>query len=482
MPTIAWLEWGKPAFEKSRAEGKPILLDIHGVWCHWCHVMENATYANPAVAKKVNSAFVAVKVDTDRRPDINERYNQGGWPTTAFLNHKGELLTGFTYLPAGQMLQSLAEVASMYHEFKDTASGYGGQELKQTVLDRNAGEMILDRCIEAFDLEYGGFGFHQKFPMAEQLELLLHFHRKRNSDELLRLAEKSGQGIMAGLYDKHAGGFFRYATQRDWSAPHYEKMLETNAELVRLFTELHKITDKTEYFKVAEHAASFMSTTLCGKAFYGSQDADGEEKYYGLNLENRDKLPIPFIDQTVYVDLNGKAIVALLNLWSASHNPGLKEKLLSVLGFLAANCYDRNQGMAHCFSTKPATYGLLADNLWMAKACLLAGRRFSLERYNTMAEQLLDFILKRFPGQDGGFIDRLAQPDDVGRLKVPLRKITENAELAMLLLDFAPERPELGKVAEQTLALFASSYEKYGLMAAGYSLAVEKLLAAKETQ
>src|SRR3990172_5063168 len=111
---IKWQDWGKEAFQRAEAENKLILLAIGAGWCHWCHVMDNTTYADPAVVEAVNRDFVPVRVDNDKRPDINDRYNQGGWPTTAFVTPDGELLAGGTYIPPEQMVQLLARVSQIF--------------------------------------------------------------------------------------------------------------------------------------------------------------------------------------------------------------------------------------------------------------------------------------------------------------------------------------------------------------------------------
>ena len=121
---IRWLEWGAAAFQKAKMEKKPILMDIFGKWCHWCHKIEKDCYQNPEIIKKINADFVAIRVDTDKRPDINERYNQGGWPSTVFLDQDGLVITGATYLPPGQMLQLLERVKQAFGWFLIAAGEY----------------------------------------------------------------------------------------------------------------------------------------------------------------------------------------------------------------------------------------------------------------------------------------------------------------------------------------------------------------------
>jgi uncharacterized protein YyaL (SSP411 family) len=111
---INWHQWSPGAFDEARVSGRPILLSISAVWCHWCHVMDETTYSHPSVIDLINREYVPVRVDNDVRPDINQRYNMGGWPTTAFLSASGDILTGGTYLPPDQMASALLRIADYY--------------------------------------------------------------------------------------------------------------------------------------------------------------------------------------------------------------------------------------------------------------------------------------------------------------------------------------------------------------------------------
>src|SRR5688572_2216681 len=116
---IPWMEWGPEVFERARAEDKPVLLGLSAVWCHWCHVMDETTYSDQRVIDFVSSRFVPVRVDNDTRPDVNARYNMGGWPTTAFLDPDGEVLVGLTYIPPDRMLDLLTRVNEAWHVQRD---------------------------------------------------------------------------------------------------------------------------------------------------------------------------------------------------------------------------------------------------------------------------------------------------------------------------------------------------------------------------
>ena len=125
---IEWLPWGADAFARAAREGKPVLLSITAAWCRACHEMDRTTYADPGVAALIRDRFVPVRVDTDRRPDINERYNLGGWPTTAFLTAGGEVVTGGTFVPVDRMAGVLDRVAAAYDALSNRASASAGAD------------------------------------------------------------------------------------------------------------------------------------------------------------------------------------------------------------------------------------------------------------------------------------------------------------------------------------------------------------------
>ena len=168
MNQIKWLSWSKESFEKAAREKNPILLDIHGVWCHWCHIIDQRTYSDPDVIKIVNDKFVPIRVDTDKRPDVNKRYNQGGWPSTVFLAPNGQIITGTTYIPADTLKDIMLKVIDAFKEIKTADIKLENKRLK---IDNNAElnekiiEKIMENMLDNFDFDYGGFGVQPKFPL-----------------------------------------------------------------------------------------------------------------------------------------------------------------------------------------------------------------------------------------------------------------------------------------------------------------------------
>ena len=298
---IRWTEWGTGAFERARREDKPVLLGISAVWCHWCHVMDETSYSDGEVIRLINERFVPIRVDNDQRPDINARYNMGGWPTTAFLTPDGEVMAGMTYVPPDQMRDVLAQVSTYFRDNRadidakiadivarrDAEQGDSpttGAELSDQIL-RDA----LHAANDAYDPVFGGFGGEPKFPHTEAIDLLLHVHLRDGDRDALHMARKTLAHMCGGgTCDQEWGGFYRYSTKRDWSVPHYEKMIEDNALLLRNLLKLYRITRDPQHRHYIDATIAYMDTWLsdaASGAFYGSQDAD--EEFYPLPAAER---------------------------------------------------------------------------------------------------------------------------------------------------------------------------------------------------
>src|SRR5579864_8699417 len=200
---IQWQEWGTPAFAAAKEQAKPVLLAISAVWCHWCHVMDETTYSDSGVIRLINERFVPVRVDNDQRPDVNARYNMGGWPTTALLSPEGEILFGGTYIPPDAMRQVLRQIDGFYsdpanrlslakriHEMKTTRAArskapQGGE------LDDATGRTVLNVVAADFDQQYGGFGGEQKFPHIPVLQFLLDYWQRTRDAQAQHMVQKT---------------------------------------------------------------------------------------------------------------------------------------------------------------------------------------------------------------------------------------------------------------------------------------------------
>ncbi|HCW51163.1 MAG TPA: thioredoxin domain-containing protein, partial [Clostridiales bacterium] len=503
MAEILWREWGQEAFDEAAKARKPVLLDISAVWCHWCHVMHETTYRDPDVVRAVNRDFVPVRVDTDRRPDVNRRYNMGGWPTTVFLTPGGEILTGTTYVPPDDMKRLLGKVSEFYREHEWELAqdpvggagtggvGAGGETTARntpvpaagTVLDRDraleAVEEVRRKVEEAYDPLHGGFGVAPKFPQVKALELLLTLHLRTGEERPLAMVEKTLRAMRAGgLYDKVAGGFFRYSTTRGWDVPHFGKMLEDNAQLLSLYARMAQLTGDDFYVETVRGLVRYLTTWLRSENgfFYGSQDAD--ESYYRLDEAERREREAPKVDRTLYVGWNALAARGFLEAYLATAEVRLREAALVALECVwgAARLED---GLVAHYVDGDGPHGpvLLADATELCLAFLDAYETTGEEGFLDRAVGLLEAVVRSFGDPaSGGFFDTLAGGEKPGRLRFRQKGLDENSRTAVALLRAAEMTGEerWRAEAERALVVFLGPHRRYGILAADYALALDR--------
>ncbi len=497
--TIQWHEWGKEAFEKAAKEKKPLLLSISGSWCHWCHVMDETTYSDARVIAGIAENFVPVRVDTDRRPDINARYNLGGWPTTAFLTPEGELITGGTYLPPGKMADVLKSVARYYKEQPEEVAKEhereGAGERKKTAIPLKETYQVKEGTYETetfadligfiadqfktnFDREYGGFGKAPKFPMVEALELSQIAYVYEGDQKWEKIFTHTLRSMYSGgIFDPVEGGFFRYSTTRDWSIPHYEKMLEDNARLLSVLLISYKLTADEIFAQAARETLGYLENNLYlpnMKGWAGSQDAD--EAYYALPLEKRQQREKPAIDRTIYVNWNAYLVRSLFSAAVILAEPQWYSHALETLQMLLDRCYQPEKGMAHYLEEgveEAQLWGMLEDQAAMGLALTAAYQHSGEGHWLEMARQLSKFCLEHLATEEGCFRDKPVQEGELGRLAEPLFDLRNNALCACWFVEMAGltgEEAYLEKAAD-IVHSFTDEYRQHPLLSAGLALA-----------
>ncbi len=294
---VDWQPWSQAALDRAAAEDKPLLISIGYSACHWCHVMAHESFEDPATAALMNAHFVCIKVDREERPDLDAIYldacqsltGQGGWPLHAFATPDGRPFYAGTYFPPqpgrglpgwSQLLEALAEAwRERRDEIEETGTSLGaalGGAAHLTPVDDVPGGPFLDAALhdvgKQFDSVHGGFGGAPKFPPSALLGFLL----QRGGDALPMARYTLASMASGGIFDQVGGGFARYAVDRTWTVPHFEKMLSDNALLAARYAEAATITGDASFGRVAERTLDWVVTDLGDEdgGFASALDAD----------------------------------------------------------------------------------------------------------------------------------------------------------------------------------------------------------------
>ncbi|TQQ80071.1 DUF255 domain-containing protein [Halonotius roseus] len=463
---VEWRSWGPDAFSEAADTDTPILLSLSATWCGACHEMDARTYSEPRVAANVNDSFVPIRVDVDRNPRVRERYAMGGFPTTAFLTPSGELLTGAGYLGPDGMRDIVDRIRTVFEE-KGADAGRIPRALADEPtpdgdLDSRIEEHIAGQLTEQFDPAHGGWGTDAKFPLPRTVEFAL----KREPQQ----ARQTLDAIAQHLYDSVDGGFFRFATERDWSGVRHEKVLETNAALVRAFANGYLYTGEDAYREPAAHTIDYLTDTLwTGVAVGGSQGPGQGASYYSGDADERADQPGPRTDLTVFAGGNALAADALLTYHAYTDDDHAREYAERVLDALESDLVDTDTGVVTHYRTDDAVgdTDLLEDAARVVSAWTTARQVLGDDEYLTVATRVADNALETLGG-DGAFRDGPAS--GVGLCDRPLRPIDTGMEFADGLLDLAAITGEdrYRAAATDAVEAFAGAWDRIGVQVAGY--------------
>ena len=301
---VAWYEWGPDAFDRARSEGLPILLSIGYATCHWCHVMAHESFEDGEVAALLNRHFVCIKVDREERPDIDAFYmtvsqtltGSGGWPLNIFMTSDKRPFMAITYLPKrgrggmSGLMELLANIATLWRQRPDMiekncrgimealegARKRQGQELPPDIATTSESALIQLKRI--YDPQHGGFGGAPKFPMPIYLSWLIGQGQTGDAATVEMALHTLRQMRSGGIWDQIGGGLHRYSVDREWLAPHFEKMLYDQAMLARVAIEAYQATGEPFFRSIADDIFSFAERELrsVDGAFCSALDADSE--------------------------------------------------------------------------------------------------------------------------------------------------------------------------------------------------------------
>jgi len=492
---VHWLPWQEDSFKKAQAEDMPVLLSIHAVWCYWCHVMDDTTYQDSGIIEFINSNFIPIRVDNDHQPDINARYNSGGWPSTVFLTPHGGSIAGVTYLPSDQLLPMLAEVRQAYNEQKSEIYDHCNNQIRErqnevakveatSDITPDLVDRIARRVAGTYDPKFGGFGDNPKFPSAPILKFLCHLFRTTGEPFYSLMLEKTLDNMISdGIMDPFGRGFFRYTAGRDWTHAQHEKMLEDNIGLVQVYTEAYNLLNKESYKNTALATLDYIVEVLFDPEAIGLRGSQGAHSdYFGLASDIREVEEPPAPDPFCYSHLGASGASTLMETgWKLGRSDAISTgiKILTNLDKMALagnlrHAYDKNGPLITSSDNLLSDWSNLMNAL-IDSAIYNPSDETAIIRAISIADHIIETF---FDNNKGAFYDTIRKSDSIGFLRVREKPLPENITACegMLKLYNTTGDSKYLEIARRTLSAFIDTNSNYGEHAATYGLCIDILI------
>jgi uncharacterized protein len=484
---VDWYEWGNEALEKAKKEDKPILISIGYSSCHWCHVMAHQSFENDDIAQLMNEHFVCIKLDREERPDIDQVYMEavqamqqnGGWPLNVFLTPDQKPFFGGTYFPPKNWAQLLLQITKAFKEKRkeieesanEVSNHLAVSDLQRFKNQPNDGALtlaMLDKMFgvleSRFDFTFGGIDKAPKFIMPSAWLFLSRYHHITRNEKALEMLHLTLKKIAAGgIYDQIGGGFARYSVDGQWFAPHFEKMLYDNAQLLSLYSEGYSLTKDDLYKNVVYETVAWLERETTDKegGFYSALDADSEGEegkfytwphdelkeilkkdfglaaaYYGVTREGnwqeghgrnilkreseneinpalkeinerllmaRSKRIRPGLDDKILTGWNAMTIHGLIDAYKAFGNSQFLNLAERAISFIEVNLIHENKIYRSFKNTRSTTTGFLDDYAFLIQAYTSLYQVTFNEKYIKQAERWCKSTLSEFFDAEEGY-------------------------------------------------------------------------------
>ena len=482
---VDWYEWGNEALSQAKKEDKPILVSIGYSSCHWCHVMERESFEIDDIAHIMNKHFVCIKVDREERPDIDQVYMEavqamglnGGWPLNVFLTPDQKPFYGGTYFPPQNWAQMLLQLTNAFQQKRSEINSSADDLIKHlntSDLQRFAKEpglekfkresldKMFDILSTRFDKTWGGIEKVPKFVMPTIWLFLLRYHFITKNNEALHMVSHTLKKMATGgLYDQVGGGFSRYSVDGEWFAPHFEKMLYDNAQLLSLYSEVYTITKEESFKNIVYETTEWLQREMMHPegGFYSALDADSEgvegkfytwtyeelkhvlgdetqivENFYqatregnwehGRNILHRkdDSIPStkikelkekllnarsprirPGLDDKILTGWNAMMVQGFIDAYKAFGDSMFLDLALNSISFLETNLIHKGKVYRAYKNKRSETEGFLEDYAFLVQAATALYQMTFNEAWLIKAEQWSSYVLDNFYDEHEGY-------------------------------------------------------------------------------
>ena len=470
-PHLNWQPWSDQVFADAKRQNRFVLLDLEAVWCHWCHVMDANTYSDPTVIKLLQSRYIVVKADQDSRPDLSARYEDYGWPATIVFDAGGhEIVKRQGYLAPDEMSSMLQAIID------DPSPGPSVEPEPKLNIPADAilagpiRAKLVANYFAGYDPKHGSWGADQKFLDWDSVEYSMVLAR-RDGNKQAELMARQTLDEQLHLLDPPWGGVYQYSTGGDWNSPHFEKIMQMQAENLRIYSLAYAQWHDPKYQGAAQQIRRYLKTFLTSPdgAFYTSQDADviaghHSADYFALDDAARRSHGTPRVDKHIYARENGWAINALVALYAATGDASALDDALRATRWITANRALPGGGFRHGATDANGPY--LGDNVAMARAFLSLYGATADRQWLACAEATLKFIDANFRDQQGAGFDSSKAPTDHAHTPHPQRDENIAVARAANLLFRITASPADQQIAERAMRYVAADPVVYRLPAA----------------
>ncbi len=433
---LKWSDWNDELFSRATAEKRFVILDLEAVWCHWCHVMEKTTYADPQVQSLLASKYIPVRVDQDANPDLSSRYGDWGWPATIVFGPDGSEIAKIRgYIEPERMQALLKAIIDDPTPGPSVAEAFEVKPASSAFLTKAQREELSKNYDESYEEKLGGWGEVQKYIDADSMDLAIT--RAEAGDAAAMKRARQTLDAALALIDPVWGGVFQYSEGGSWQKPHFEKIMSFQAQYLRQYSQAYSLWKEPRYLGAARDIERYLVAFLQGDdgAFYVSQDADLDHdtdghKYYALADAERRKLGMPRIDKNRYARENGWAISGLAAYYNISKDAKALQSAERAAKSVLANRSRPDGGFDH--SQKDRSGPFIGDTLAMGQAFLDLYAATGNRDWLTSAAKAGDFVAT-FRDEAGGFLTSRKSEAKTGVFARPAKLLDDQVQVARFM-------------------------------------------------